>query len=509
MANTDFLHGVDYINDPNIITPVLYPRSGVVGLVGTAPTHLVSSLHQAPSKPTIVSSYRDAVRLFGPLNSGAEGFTLPEALEAVYMQGVALCLVINVFDPNNADHYTAVADEAKTFVAGKVTLANPSVYNVVVKYGALFVETAEPDVDYRLEPITGELTVIASGALTATSAVEVSYRYAQPDNVLAADVAGGTSVGGVRTGIHAFEDCYHLYGFNPRLMAAPGWSYTPEVSEELIAVAEKTLAHCAIDAPIGASTTEVINGRNSVDGLVKNFNIAAGRAVLCYPHLKNQRGDLVPLSAYWCGVAAATQDKYGFWWSPSNKPIRGVSGSERPLTSTYTSSNSEIQLLNEVGVVTVFGITPLDSFATGYRMWGNRASSYPSDTSPRSFIVIQIIEDQIRIGLEQALLQYVDRPFNRVVVGFILQTMNLYLQRMKARGILLGGRAFFDEQDNPVDQLALGHIIVRLDQAGPPPLERITVMARYNEQYLALEAREISRNAALSSAQRNKATAIL
>jgi uncharacterized protein len=171
-----------------------------------------------------------------------------------------------------------------------------------------------------------------------------------------------------------------------------------------------------------------------------------------------------------------------------------------PIT-TPTHSNSEIQLLNEAGIVTVFGITPLGSFAAGYRMWGNRSAAYPTDTSPRSFIVIQVIEDQIRVGLERALLQYIDRPFNRTVVSFILQTMNGYLQRMKSRGILLGGHAFFDTQDNPVDQLALGQIVVRLEQAGPPPLERITVMARYNEQFLLMEAQQIARSDSLLTAQ--------
>ena len=504
MALTDFLHGIDFVVDPNIITPVRFPRSGVVGLIGSAPVHLVDPEFRTAHKPSIVTSYRDAVRMFGPINSGSDGWTLPQALEAVYLQGVALAIVINVWDPDNENHYDAIADESVTLDEGKATLANGSVYDVVVKYGGGFTETAELNVDYTLNPVTGAIEYIPDGALDDDSALEVSYRKALPLEVTAADVAGEITVGGVRKGLYAFEDCYHLFGFNARLLAAPGWSYTTEVSEVMIAVAGNTLAHAAIDAPIGATPTEVINGRNSTSGPVKNFMVASGRAVLCYPHLKNQRGDLVPLSAYWVGVASATQDEFGFHWSPSNKPIRGVGGSERSLTSTYTSSNSEIQLLNEVGVVTVFGITPLDSFATGYRMWGNRASSWPSDTSPRSFIVIQIIEDQIRVGLEQTLLQYVDRPFNKTVVGFILQTMNLYLKRMQARGILLGGRAFFDDQDNPVDQLALGHIVVRLDQAGPPPLERITILARYNEEFLALEAQRITRATSLAAAQRNR-----
>jgi uncharacterized protein len=106
MSLTDFLHGVDYVVDPNIITPVEFPRSAVIGLVGTAPIHLSGDPEVVAQEPILVSSYRDAVRKFGPINSGAEGFSLPLALEAIYAQGIALCIVINVFDPTNPDHYT-------------------------------------------------------------------------------------------------------------------------------------------------------------------------------------------------------------------------------------------------------------------------------------------------------------------------------------------------------------------------------------------------------------------
>jgi phage tail sheath protein FI len=484
MALTDYLHGVDWVNDPNVITPVEFPRSGVIGLVGTAPIHLVDGAKQSVNRPILISSYKRALEHFGPAD--ASDYSLPKALEAVYLQGVHLCIIVNVFDPTNAAHYTAVADEVLDLgdaVNEVISLANTHVWDVAVTStdgNTTYVEGT----DYKVDLAKGEITRLSGGAIAADATVHADYKVINPVGIDDATIIGGLGADGIRTGLMAFDDSYHLYGYNPRLIAAPEFSYTPAVATALAASAERLLAHCAIDAPVGATVAEVIAGRNSTEGTVTNFATADNRTVLCYPHLVNGRGELVPMSAYWVGVAAMTQAKFGYWWSPSNKPIRGVVKGELALTSTYTTSNSDIQLLNEAGIVTVFGLAALDSYAAGYRIWGNRVAAYPSNTNPQTFIVIQIIEDQIRIGLERALLQYVDRPINQTTIGFVLQTINLYLGRMISRGILIGGRAFFQSDDNPADQLALGHVIIRLNQAGPPPLERITIMARYDEYYL-------------------------
>jgi phage tail sheath protein FI len=497
MALTDYLHGVDWINDPNAITPVEFPRSGVIGLIGTAPIHLVADDKQSVNKPISISSYKRALEYFGPAD--ATDYSLPKALEAVYLQGVSLVVVINVFDPTEAAHYTEVSDEAIDMgdaVNEVVSLANTHVWDVVVTNVAGDT-TYVLDTDYKLDAADGTITRLAAGAIADDETIHVDYKVIDPTGIDDDTIIGELGADGVRTGLQAFDECFHLFGYNPRLLAAPEFSYSVAVTAALGAAAERLLAHAAVDAPVGATVAEVIAGRNDATGTVTNFATADPRTVLCYPHLVNGRGELVPMSAYWVGVAAMVQNKYGYHWSPSNKHIRGVAKGELALTSTYTTSNSDIQLLNEVGVVTVFGLAAQDSFAAGYRIWGNRTAAYPSSTSPQTFIVIQIIEDQLRIGIEQAMLQYIDRPINQTTIGFILQTINLYIGRQKSMRILIGGKAFFQEDDNPADQLALGHVIIRLNQAGPPPLERLTIMARYDEYYLWQLSNEIAKTEVL------------
>lgn len=494
MALTDYLHGVDWVRDPNTITPVEFPRSGIIGLVGTAPVQHCDAAYQVTDKPTLVYSATDAVRKFGPVS--LDDYTIPRALEAIYQQGVALCVVVNVFDPADADHYEAVTAEAKTFNAdGALTLAHGDVWNAVVKNQA-GTTTYVAGTDYAINEVSGEILRIATGAIAAGAQVQIDYRYGTPADVTVAEVVGEITTGGLRTGMKAWLDSYHHFGFHPRILIAPWYSQLPTAAAELTVLADKLLAHAGIDAPIGATVEDCITGRNDDTGVVKVFKVADTRVCLCYPHVNNTRGELLPLSAYWAGVFSRTQDEYGYHWSPSNKPIRGLTGAEVALSSTHTLSESDVQLLNSVGIVTVYGVVPLDAYATGYRLWGNRSSAYPSTTDPINFICIQVVEDQIRIALERALLQYVDRPLNNVTISFVLQTINMYLARQKAMGILIDGNAYFLDDDNPIDELAMGHLTLRLDQAGPPPLERITIRARYNENFLRqLSASMIARTA--------------
>ncbi|MFJ7107433.1 hypothetical protein ACIQU2_07435 [Pseudomonas sp. NPDC098740] len=71
---------------------------------------------------------------------------------------------------------------------------------------------------------------------------------------------------------------------------------------------------------------------------------------------------------------------YGYLWPSSNQPLLGVIGLERPLTARIDDATSEVNLLNENGITTVF-----NSYGTGLRLWGNRTAAWPSVTHMRNF----------------------------------------------------------------------------------------------------------------------------
>ena len=96
----NFLHGVETIEIMKGPRPIRQVKTAVVGLIGTAPTGAVN-------EPVIVLSTRDAVQ-FGDA-AVAAGFTIPQALDAIFDQGAGTVIVINVCDP--AIHRTAVPEE--------------------------------------------------------------------------------------------------------------------------------------------------------------------------------------------------------------------------------------------------------------------------------------------------------------------------------------------------------------------------------------------------------------
>jgi phage tail sheath protein FI len=84
----NFLHGVETIEVEKGARPIRTVKSAVIGLIGTAPTGAVNT-------PTIVLSDRQAAQFGGQLS----GFSVPQALDAIFDQGAGTVIVINVLDP--------------------------------------------------------------------------------------------------------------------------------------------------------------------------------------------------------------------------------------------------------------------------------------------------------------------------------------------------------------------------------------------------------------------------
>ena len=84
-----FLHGVETIQIETGIRTINQVRTGVIGLVGTAPIG-------TPNNMQVVTNARDAVTKFG---NQLPGFTIPQALDQIFKQGAGSVMVVNVFDP--------------------------------------------------------------------------------------------------------------------------------------------------------------------------------------------------------------------------------------------------------------------------------------------------------------------------------------------------------------------------------------------------------------------------
>ena len=95
-----FLHGVETIEITKGARTISTVKTAVVGIVGTAPIDDVDDEYKTINTPTLILNEVEAVKYFGKHKAG---FTIPQALDAIFDQGAGIAIVINVFDPNKHD----------------------------------------------------------------------------------------------------------------------------------------------------------------------------------------------------------------------------------------------------------------------------------------------------------------------------------------------------------------------------------------------------------------------
>lgn len=93
---------------------------------------------------------------------------------------------------------------------------------------------------------------------------------------------------------------------------------------------------------------------------------------------------LEPFSQRLAGVMCVTDNNEGYWKSPSNEAIQGITGAELSLTAKIDDAQSQVNLLNEKGILTVF-----NSYGSGWKVWGNRSSAWPTETDWETFICVR------------------------------------------------------------------------------------------------------------------------
>lgn len=156
------------------------------------------------------------------------------------------------------------------------------------------------------------------------------------------------------------------------------------VATELGALMNSIRAFGFVTAPIGTTFQQAITGRGPSGSI--SFNTSSRRIGLCFPHVKDydtatDTEVLADLATYAAGALCSKDQENSYWWSPSNTELLGVTGVETPIDAMINDPNSEANLLNEAGIITVF-----NSYGTGIRLWGNRSAAFPSETHPKNFI---------------------------------------------------------------------------------------------------------------------------
>lgn len=466
----EYLHGVEVL--PQVVgsRPVAVILSSVIGIVGIAPRGTAQSLIK-------VSSASDASQFGKEL----PGFTIPQAIAAIRAHRESTILVVNVF--SEATHTTAVTAEAVVIANGIGKLAFPPVQagfgaTVVIKDSTnTTTQTWVHGTDYTIDDY-GNFVALTTTPADGTYAM--TYKKLNAGAVTSSHIIGANT-SGVRTGLEMFEEAYSTYGFKAKILIAPGFSTATAVVSALATKAENYKGMALIDAPAGTSVATALASRGPAGAI--NFYVANKRLILLYPGVKaydtyTDADQVRPYSQFFAGVMSNVHYQLGYWNSPSNKTIQGITGMERLITfdPSDQTGTTEANQLNKIGITTI-----AQSFGTAHLTWGNRSSAFPASTLPDVFINVQTVRDVVEDSIQFAMLPYVDENIGIGQIDNVVETTNNFIKTLVGRGALIDGSScLFDPMLNSEVTLAAGQVIFSLDMMAPTPGERLTFLSTLN-----------------------------
>lgn len=500
-----FLHGVEVVEIDTGARPIRSVRSGVIGIVGTAPdsapdvkatlsTGVVASNNALTFTSKLAGILGNAISV-QLRNPGTANATLSVAVTgnaivvnlatnassvitstaaqviAAIIASTAANALVAVANTAGSTGASAVTAVAATFLTGGID--EPFPLNTPVLIAGSRAEAANLDTTgLRRGTLPNAIDLI----LDQIGAVIVVVRVAEGANDAATqtNVIGGVDAGtGQYLGVQALLGAESVIGFAPRILLAPGFTHQRStgnanpVIAELVGIAERLRAVIIADGP---NTTDAA-------AIAAAGDWGTPRVYMVDPWVKVQRGEVInnePASSVVAGLIAKSDNDRGFWWSPSNQTINGIVGTSRPVDFKLGDANSRANLLNEQNVTTIIR-------EDGYRLWGNRTLS----ADPKwAFLSVRRTADILNESLQRAHLWAVDRNITKTYLRDVEEGVNAYIRSLVAQGALIGGRCWADPDLNSPLNIAQGKVFFNFDFTPPYPAEHITFRSILTNDYL-------------------------
>lgn len=451
-----YLHGVEAVEAAAGARPIALSDSTFIGIVGT-------SLDGPSGEPVTTRGAAAAAAAWGA------GGTIAAAIAAVHSQGRAPRIAaVNALDP--AKHVTAVDDETTAWgPAGTVVrLKHSHVSEVSVKQKD---GTAVDAADYALDAKAGTLKVAAAASFVtaADDAAKVSYKRLDLSKVVAADVAAIAP---------KLCEASEPSGSTPGILIAPGWTEAVgRGASDAIESAPVTSALAAVADRCRAIVIADSAGTTLADALAYRATQGSRRVYVIDPKLKVPAAGggtrAVPASGYAAGLVARIDAEVGWWASPSNRELRGISGTSRFVSFGLGERDSEANALNASQIATVIR-------SSGWRLWGNRTCS--ADPAWQFLSVVRAA-DRINEAILRSHLYAVDRNITRTYVADVVESVNAFLRGLVSQGAILGGRCWADPDLNSSANIRDGRLYLDFDFTPASPAERITFRSRLVDDY--------------------------
>lgn len=486
-----FLHGVEIVEILSGPRPIRTVKSSVIGLIGTAPD----------SEPEVKATYQSGVVAsnnalsFESKLSGVAGneiairFRNPGTASAALAVSVSNKVITvslktgsgSAIESTAAEIITAIEAnaEANALISVDSTGASTGA-GVVTAFNTVFLSGGMNEAFPLNTPVlltgsrsdaaragtAGTLFNALEGIFDQAGAAVVVVRVAEGVNLAATktNVLGSSTL---KTGVWAFTSAASSLGVQPRILIASGFSGDHAIDSELIAVANRLRSVVVADGP------------NSTDALAITYaqGFGSDRLFIVDPKVQVSRDGATvnePASSRVAGLIAKSDNDRGFWWSPSNQEILGITGISRPIDFTLGDSNCSANLLNEGNVATIIR-------QNGFRLWGNRSTS----ADPAfAFLSVRRTADMIFDSILRAHLWAVDRNITKTYLEDVSEGVNEYLRSLKNQGAIIGGKCWPDPDLNSPANISQGKVYFNFDFTPPYPAEHVTFRAILTNDYL-------------------------
>lgn len=286
---------------------------------------------------------------------------------------------------------------------------------------------------------------------------------------LTSAVIGGVTITGQRTGLQALLDGKSRFNAQPRLLIAPWFSSTQAVATAMDALAGKLRAIAIVEGPDTDDEAALAYAANfgskriyMVDPGVKHWDTTANAEVVA------------PNSAVVAGLFAQTDSRYGFWASPSNKEIVGITGTTRPIEFLDGDDTCRANLLNAANITTIIR-------DGGFRLWGNRTlSADPKWAFVTRVRTLDIVMDAILYGHKWA----VDRSITKTYVQDVTNGLEAFMRDLRALGAIINFEVYPDPELNTASQLEQGRVYWNIRFTDVPPAENPQFRVEVTNQWI-------------------------
>lgn len=480
-----YQHGVYTREQATSMSAATNSTAGLQVVFGTAPIYQLADL-TGVTAPRLCSSYAEAAAALG-YDTNFEAFTLNQSIKASFeLFGVAPIVLVNVLDPNKAQHVTNVSKPTEQTVNGGSFVISAEQEPVPYMLRATLTVSAQTSgdplvagMDYTVEYDEDGLATVTLTSATAKALAKVYVTYKAIKLT-----AGKTAVteAEITTAISdKLREVYPRFGMTPGLLLAPGYSKDPNVAAVMQGACENIngvySCECILDVDCGTSGAQTYD---AVKQVKENKGLTSPHAYAYWPmaQVGNYR---LSLSAIMGALTAATDAANGDVpsLSPSNKSLPGVTGLCLEDGTEVILDQAQANVVNSAGIGTVLNLN-------GFKAWGNNTCAYPSTTDPKDrWIAVRRFFTWRSNSLIQTYFERVDSPANYRMIEAIVDAENVNGNAYVAAGACAAYQCEFRSDENPNTQILDGTIKFHLTLAPYNPAECIEFTLEFDPTAIA------------------------